>query len=129
MQTSLASATGVSPWVSTRGILALPQLAQGGHAVPDALRLAGDLVDAIPRAPEGAFELVQRVPQRGHQVTRLVRLCHTLSLLCWSALPAVCTVVQPVRPCDVSDTPHCSRVASGGQASRPFSPCGILRAS
>src|SRR5712671_5638632 len=72
-----------------RGILALPQLAQGGHAVPDALRLAGDLVDAPPRASEGAFELVERVPQRGYQVARLVRLSHTRSLLCWSNLPAV----------------------------------------
>ncbi|HSX81241.1 MAG TPA: hypothetical protein VLQ80_22065, partial [Candidatus Saccharimonadia bacterium] len=40
-----------------RGVLALPQLAQGGHAVPDALRLAGNFVDATPRASEGAFEL------------------------------------------------------------------------
>src|SRR6267378_7553327 len=98
MQTSLASATGVSPWVSTRGILALPQLAQGGHAVPDARRLARDLIDAPPRASEGAFELVQRVPQRGHQVARLVRLRHMLSLLCWSALPAVLCGPFPPHP-------------------------------
>src|SRR5438128_1068303 len=64
-----------------RSVLTLPQVAQRCHAFPDALRLAGDRVDTLPRALEGKFELVQRVPQRGQQVPRLVRLRHTLSLL------------------------------------------------
>src|SRR3989441_13308618 len=63
-----------------RGILTLPQVAQRCHAVPDALRLAGNRVNTIPRVLEGAFELVQRVPQRGHEVSGLILLRHTVSL-------------------------------------------------
>ena len=48
-----------------RGVLTLPQVAQRCHTVPDALRLAGDLVDAFPRERQGEFECSQRVPQRG----------------------------------------------------------------
>src|SRR5439155_9643549 len=44
-----------------RGVLTLPQVAQRCHAVPDALRLAGDRVDPLLHAPEGTFELVQCV--------------------------------------------------------------------
>src|SRR2546428_6455092 len=69
-----------------RGVLTLPQVTQRCHAVPDALRLAGDRVDTIARALEVQFELVQRVPQRGQQVPYLVCLSHTLSLLSCSGL-------------------------------------------
>src|SRR5215831_1444582 len=60
-----------------RGVLTLPQVAQRGHAVPNDLRLACHPVNTTPRALEMAFELVQRVPQRGQQGLDLVLLSHT----------------------------------------------------
>src|SRR5215471_13365856 len=64
-----------------RGVLALPQVAQRGHAVPDALRLARRPVHTTPRELEVEFELLQRVSQRGQQGSGLVLLGHPLSLL------------------------------------------------
>src|SRR4029453_18116495 len=60
-----------------RGVLTLPELTQRFDTPTEALGLASDLGDPLPRALEGVFELLQRVPQRGQQVPRLVRLIHT----------------------------------------------------
>src|SRR5207244_12425186 len=62
-----------------RGVLPLPERTERFATRTEAVCLAGDLVDTLAREPEGACELVQRVPQRGHQVPRLVRLRHTLA--------------------------------------------------
>src|SRR5205807_9400980 len=73
--------------------------APGGHATPEALRLAGHLGDILPRMLKEEVEPVERVPQRGHQGPRLVRLRHTLSLLSCAGLPAVLACRRSTSAC------------------------------
>src|SRR4030095_15560123 len=63
-----------------RGGLTLPEFAQCFDTRTEAFCLVGDLVDTLPRALKGALELLQRVPQRGHEVPGLVLLGHRRSL-------------------------------------------------
>jgi hypothetical protein len=78
-----------------QGILTLPELAQRFDTRPKAFGLAGDLVDTLPRALEGTFELVQCVPQRGRQVSGLILLGPRRSLLSCSGIPAMLFGTRP----------------------------------
>ena len=64
----------------------LPEFAQRFDTRPEAFCLAGHGVDPIPRALDGACELVQRVPQRGRQVRAWFARSDAV-LLCCSDLP------------------------------------------